>query len=286
MPLDPEITTGGMTEGKTTAKAKGDDVGYVSCSVMISGSSGTPHVIAQRLLKILHRIVYQVEVEGGKNDANILKVPRVVIYPPTYSDGNKVRYFSPSKWHLLSRSFSIAMKILRSTFAQNESILPSIVVPTQHWITPKSYLTDLTSGCDVSIRIDGFAGLVNKPPGEYSDLNGILTIRKQVRRDLASSASKNKVKNNRFGIKRNRNSVRVKDLNIPPEDFRNDSAGGLRSIGPPQSNKNSQKAKTKSKTNSRKYTNTEAKSVPVPKTATSKAKNVKKIELDSNINDW
>ena len=64
------------------------------------------------------------------------------------------------------------------------------------------------------------------PPPEFSDLAGILTIRKLALQSLShfsDTTTNRRPPANRYGMKRDRRKMHIRMLHLPPEDF---SAGG------------------------------------------------------------
>ena len=89
-------------------------------------------------------------------------------------------------------------------------------------------LISLRRTCDAVMTFDGFAAMVAPPPSEFSDLAGIMTIRKMALQSLAhfaDSTTNRRPPANRYGMKRDRRKMHIRMLHLPPEDFTS-SAGG------------------------------------------------------------
>ena len=89
-------------------------------------------------------------------------------------------------------------------------------------------LISLRRTCDAVMTFDGFAAMVTPPPSEFSDLAGIMTIRKMALQSLAhfaDSTTNRRPPAHRYGMKRDRRKMHIRMLHLPPEDFTS-SAGG------------------------------------------------------------
>jgi hypothetical protein len=93
-------------------------------------------------------------------------------------------------------------------------------------ISLKQAIITLRRNCDAVFTCEGFAAMSSPPPPEFSDLAGILTIRKIALQSLshfADSTTNRRPPANRYGMKRDRRKMHIRMLHLPPEDF---SAGG------------------------------------------------------------
>merc|ERR1712086_1043853 len=96
------------------------------------------------------------------------------------------------------------------------------------------YLTSLRRTSDAVFLCKGFAGTTSPPPPEFSDLAGILSIKKLAIHS-SDSITKTRPPSNRYGLKRDRRKLHVRMLHLPPEDFSKGGSsvggGGARSGG-------------------------------------------------------
>lgn len=93
-------------------------------------------------------------------------------------------------------------------------------------ISSKQAIVSLRRNCDAVLTCEGFGAMASPPPPEFSDLAGILTIRKIALQSLshfADSTTNRRPPANRYGMKRDRRKMHIRMLHLPPEDF---SAGG------------------------------------------------------------
>lgn len=87
-------------------------------------------------------------------------------------------------------------------------------------------LVSLRRACDAVFTCEGFGAMIQPPPPEFSDIAGILSIKKMALQSLshfADSTTSRRPPANRYGMKRDRRKMHVRLLHLPPEDF---SAGG------------------------------------------------------------
>jgi hypothetical protein len=100
---------------------------------------------------------------------------------------------------------------------------------TQSSIGSMSYTQSLVSlrrTCDAVFTCEGFSAMVSPPPPEFSDLAGILFLRKIALQGLShfsDTTTSRRPPANRYGMKRDRRKMTIRMLHLPPEDF---SAGG------------------------------------------------------------
>ncbi|GMI32415.1 hypothetical protein TrRE_jg4315 [Triparma retinervis] len=107
------------------------------------------------------------------------------------------------------RSTSAALTLIKSYVRANK--LPvAIFVLVEPW---------------KATRVDGFGGLVTKPPGEFKDFAAIFTVLKI---GTKTGVSTRRPAAMRWGIKRDRRKLHIKMLHLPPEDYsdRGGSVGG------------------------------------------------------------
>jgi PAXNEB protein. len=87
-------------------------------------------------------------------------------------------------------------------------------------------LVSLRRVCDAVFACEGFSSMITHPPLEFSDLAGILSIRKialQALSHFSDTTTSRRPPANRYGMKRDRRKMTIRMLHLPPEDF---SAGG------------------------------------------------------------
>jgi hypothetical protein len=97
---------------------------------------------------------------------------------------------------------------------------------TSNTISHTQALVSLRRVCDAVFTCEGFSAMVSPPPLEFSDLAGILSIRKialQALSHFSDTTTSRRPPANRYGIKRDRRKMTIRMLHLPPEDF---SAGG------------------------------------------------------------
>jgi len=131
---------------------------------------------------------------------------------------------------------AIALPLLLSYI--REHALPVVFLATvRPWLRPPysspgttmSYtraLISLKRTSDAVLTCEGFSAMTLPPPPEFSDLAGILTIRKLALQSLshfADTTTNRRPPANRYGMKRDRRKMHIRMLHLPPEDF---SAGG------------------------------------------------------------
>jgi hypothetical protein len=136
------------------------------------------------------------------------------------------------------RRFAIALPLLLTYIRSNS--LPVVLLTTiRPWLsTHTPTLISLRRSCDAILSFEGFQALISPPPPEFSDLAGILSIRKMslvhggsCNTNALSSTISSTMANttttrppsNRYGMKRDRRKLHIRLLHLPPEDF---SAGG------------------------------------------------------------
>mmetsp|Transcript_4826 Transcript_4826/g.9689 ORF Transcript_4826/g.9689 Transcript_4826/m.9689 type:complete len:431 (-) Transcript_4826:28-1320(-) len=140
------------------------------------------------------------------------------------------------------RSTSAALTLLRS-YVMSKKLPVAIFILAKPWEATRwegdgdeegdwsnSSLVDLTRSVDVAFRVDGFGGLVTKPPGEFKDFAAIFTVLKI---GTKTGVSTRRPAAMRWGIKRDRRKLHIKMLHLPPEDYsdRGSAGGGARSGG-------------------------------------------------------
>ena len=141
-----------------------------------------------------------------------------------------------------TQKVAIALPLLLSHI-RHHSLPVVLLVTVRSWIHPRSSsscisstpsqshaqaLISLRRTCDAVMTFDGFAAMVAPPPSEFSDLAGIMTIRKMALQSLAhfaDSTTNRRPPANRYGMKRDRRKMHIRMLHLPPEDFTS-SAGG------------------------------------------------------------
>mmetsp|Transcript_16122 Transcript_16122/g.23603 ORF Transcript_16122/g.23603 Transcript_16122/m.23603 type:complete len:581 (+) Transcript_16122:175-1917(+) len=143
-----------------------------------------------------------------------------------------------------TQKVAIALPLLLSHI-RHHSLPVVLLVTVRPWIHPRSSssckslsstpsqshaqaLISLRRTCDAVMTFDGFAAMVAPPPSEFSDLAGIMTIRKMALQSLAhfaDSTTNRRPPANRYGMKRDRRKMHIRMLHLPPEDFTS-SAGG------------------------------------------------------------
>lgn len=140
-----------------------------------------------------------------------------------------------------TQKVAIALPLLLSHI-RHHSLPVVLLVTVRPWIHPSGNrpscisstpsqshvqaLTSLRRTCDAVMTFDGFAAMATPPPSEFSDLAGIMTIRKMALQSLAhfaDSTTNRRPPANRYGMKRDRRKMHIRLLHLPPEDF---SAGG------------------------------------------------------------
>jgi len=129
--------------------------------------------------------------------------------------------------------FAIALPLLLN-YIRSKSLPVVILITVRPWLRSSSTIVNkslrslivLRRFCDAVLACEGFAAMVAPPPSEFSDLAGILTIRKMALQSLshfADSTTNRRPPANRYGMKRDRRKMHIRMLHLPPEDF---SAGG------------------------------------------------------------
>lgn len=124
---------------------------------------------------------------------------------------------------------AIAMPLLLS-HVRNHSLPVVFLLSVRPWTidvrTSSQGLISLKRTCDAVFTCEGFAAMVSPPPPEFSDLAGILTIKKIALQSLShfsDTTTNRRPPANRYGMKRDRRKMHIRMLHLPPEDF---SAGG------------------------------------------------------------
>ncbi|GFH47737.1 hypothetical protein CTEN210_04212 [Chaetoceros tenuissimus] len=124
---------------------------------------------------------------------------------------------------------TIAMPLLLS-HVRNHSLPVVFLLSVRPWTidvrTSSQGLIALKRTCDAVFTCEGFAAMVSPPPPEFSDLAGILTIKKIALQSLShfsDTTTNRRPPANRYGMKRDRRKMHIRMLHLPPEDF---SAGG------------------------------------------------------------
>lgn len=135
---------------------------------------------------------------------------------------------------------SILLPLLLS-YVRSNSLSVVIMISIRTWLTPlterdssstswRQSLTALRRSCDAIFTCEGFQAMSSEPPPEFSDLAGIMSIRKLALQSVshfADSTSNRRPPANRYGMKRDRRKMHIRLLHLPPEDF---SANGT-SVG-------------------------------------------------------
>jgi len=134
------------------------------------------------------------------------------------------------------QTIAVALPLLLSYI--REHALPVVFLTTvRPWLraphsspgTTMSYtkaLISLRRTSDAVLTCEGFSAMTLPPPPEFSDLAGILTIRKLALQSLShfsDTTTNRRPPANRYGMKRDRRKMHIRMLHLPPEDF---SAGG------------------------------------------------------------
>jgi len=138
------------------------------------------------------------------------------------------------------QTLSLALPLLLTTIRTRS--LPIVLLLTiRPWtLSPKLQptLTSLRRTSDAVFHCEGFAATTAPPPTEFSDLAGILSIKKLALHSIggghfSDSTTKTRPPSNRYGMKRDRRKLHVRMLHLPPEDFSKggSSGGGVRSGG-------------------------------------------------------
>lgn len=135
---------------------------------------------------------------------------------------------------------ALALPLLLTTI--RERSLPVVLLLTiRPWTIPSSdrhSLTSLRRTSDAIFLCEGFAANTTPPPPEFSDLAGILSIKKLALQSIAvghfsDSTTKTRPPSNRYGMKRDRRKLHIRMLHLPPEDFSKGGSsvggGGVRS---------------------------------------------------------
>lgn len=132
---------------------------------------------------------------------------------------------------------AVALPLLLS-HVRNSSLPVVFLITVRPWLRPLqpstsfcnlSYskaLISLRRTCDADFTCEGFSAMTVPPPSEFSDLAGILTIRKvalQALSHFSDTTTNRRPPANRYGMKRDRRKTHIRMLHLPPEDF---SAGG------------------------------------------------------------
>jgi len=140
------------------------------------------------------------------------------------------------------KKVSLALPLLLSYIRQHclPVVLFVTVRPWQQPAIPKNWnahnhhttmshtqaLISLRRVCDAVFCCEGFSAMSTPPPLEFSDLAGILSIRKialQALSHFSDTSTSRRPPANRYGMKRDRRKMTIRMLHLPPEDF---SAGG------------------------------------------------------------
>ena len=139
------------------------------------------------------------------------------------------------------QTFSVALPLLLTHVRLNA--LPVVCLMTvRPWLRPltprstsnsnSSYAQSLISlkrSCDAVFTCEGFAANLSPPPAEFSDLAGILSIRKvalQALGHFSDTTTNRRPPANRYGMKRDRRKMHIRMLHLPPEDFSKDEGSG------------------------------------------------------------
>lgn len=135
------------------------------------------------------------------------------------------------------KMIAFALPLLLS-HVRKESLPVVFLTTVRSWLCPLkpstsfstlSYskaLISLRRTCDAVFKCEGFSAMMSPPPPEFSDLAGILTIRKvalQALSHFSDTTTNRRPPANRYGMKRDRRKMHIRMLHLPPEDF---SAGG------------------------------------------------------------
>jgi len=130
------------------------------------------------------------------------------------------------------QTLALALPLLLSIIRSRS--LPIVLLLTiRTWTLPPKHqpsLTSLRRASDAIFLCEGFAATTARPPPEFSDLAGILSIKKLAMHSIgvghfSDSTTKTRPPSNRYGMKRDRRKLHVLMLHLPPEDF---SKGGSR----------------------------------------------------------
>ena len=135
------------------------------------------------------------------------------------------------------KTISIALPLLLS-YIREEALPVVFLISVRPWLRPVTHsvsfsttsytqsLISLRRSCDAVFTCEGFGAMVSPPPSEFSDLAGILSIRKvalQALSHFSDTTTNRRPPANRYGMKRDRRKMHIRMLHLPPEDF---SAGG------------------------------------------------------------
>jgi len=134
------------------------------------------------------------------------------------------------------RVMAIALPMLLSHIREH-SLSVVLLLTARPWLSPTltntsysytsapSYAQSLVSlrrSCDAVFTCEGFGAMLKPPPPEFSDLAGILSIKKvalQALSHFADSTTNRRPPANRYGMKRDRRKMHIRMLHLPPEDF-------------------------------------------------------------------
>jgi len=127
--------------------------------------------------------------------------------------------------HIRHHSLPVVLLVTVRPWIHPSGNIPSCIssTPSQSHVQA---LVSLRRTCDAVMTFDGFAAMATPPPSEFSDLAGIMTIRKMALQSLAhfaDSTTNRRPPANQYGMKRDRRKMHIRMLHLPPEDF---SAGG------------------------------------------------------------
>jgi hypothetical protein len=131
------------------------------------------------------------------------------------------------------RTASVAIPLILS-YVRSNSLPVVLLLTVRPWINARSnmkHVVSLRRSCEACLTCEGFEAMVNPAPTEFSDLAGILSIRKMALQSLshfADSITNRRPPANRYGLKRDRRKLHIRMLHLPPEDF---SAGGSSGSG-------------------------------------------------------
>jgi len=135
---------------------------------------------------------------------------------------------------------ALALPLLLTTI-RSRSLPVVFLLTIRPWAIRSSdrhSLTSLRRTSDAIFVCEGFASNTAPPPPEFSDLAGILSIKKLAMQSVgvghfSDSTTKTRPPSNRYGMKRDRRKVHVRMLHLPPEDFSKGGSsvggGGVRS---------------------------------------------------------
>jgi hypothetical protein len=192
----------------------------------------------------LHDSVHIAMVDCGKQS---LSCPKSIYQKCAQNINEKIQQHPNTVIRMLflnspAKSMAIALPLLLS-FVRENSLPVVFLLTIRPWLRPMtrsasfastsspSYTASLTAlrrSCDAVFSCEGFSALVTSPPPEFSDLAGILSIKKvalQALSHFSDTTTNRRPPSNRYGMKRDRRKMHIRMLHLPPEDFSADGSG-------------------------------------------------------------